>query len=69
MRDELEEALEPWAILDKRVIYQGAVPLTQVLVQWSQLQADHTWEYLPELLKQFPRATGLLYILEDKNGF
>jgi len=59
--DELEETLEPQAILDKRVVYQGAAPLTQVLVQWSLLQSDHTiWEYLPELLTRFPLVVSLL---------
>lgn len=30
-----EEVVEPQVILDKRVVYQGSVPLTQVLVRWS----------------------------------
>ncbi|XP_052171660.1 uncharacterized protein LOC127787642 [Diospyros lotus] len=61
IEDELEEHLEPRAILDRRVVHQGAVPLIQVLVQWSHLQSDcTTWEYLHELLKKFSRATRLL---------
>ena len=61
IEDELEQQREPQAILDRRVVHQGAVPLIQGLVQWSHLQPDHTtWEYLPELLKKFPRATNLL---------
>lgn len=33
IEDELEEQREPYAILDRRVVHQGAVPLIQVLVQ------------------------------------
>lgn len=59
--EEAEEIMEPRAILQKRIMYEGKVPLTQILVQWSHLHPDHTtWEYLPNLLKQFPRAMGLL---------
>ena len=52
---------EPMAIVDRRVIYQGSLPLIQVQVQWNnRLPDDTTWEYLSELLKQFPRVAGPL---------
>jgi len=58
-----EPTLEPEAILDRRVIYQQGAPLIQVLVKWSQLPMDdNAWEYLPNLLKQFPRVASLLCI-------
>ena len=61
MNEEEEGVVEPQAILDKRVLYQGFAPLTQVLVRWTQKDPNHTtWEYLPKLLDRFPRATGLL---------
>ena len=60
----LEDAvvnMEPLVVLEKRVIYRDSLPLTQVLVQWTQLHLDHTsWEYLPDFLKQFPRVAQLL---------
>jgi len=53
--------IEPLAILEKKVIYQNTLPLTQVLVQWSYLHLYHTtWEYLLDLLKQFPWVDQLL---------
>ena len=59
--EEEEGVVDPQAILDNQVIYQGSVPPTQVLVRWSQKDPDHTtWEYLPELLTQFPRPIRLL---------
>jgi len=57
--EETKEVIEPWAIVEKKVIYQGSLPLTQVLVQWSHLHPEHTtWENLLD---------GLLKILGDKN--
>ena len=59
--EEEEEVVEPQAILDKRVIYQGSLSLTQVLVRWSHKDPHQTtWDYLLELLTQFPRSAGLL---------
>ena len=47
--------VEPALILDRRVIYKHGAPLTQVLVQWIHLHPDNNmWEYLPDLLTQFP---------------
>ena len=58
-----EQPKEPRAILDKRVLYKHGAPIPQVLVSWSGLHADNnTWEYLPDLLNQFPRAASLLSI-------
>lgn len=37
MEEESEEPIVPRAIVDKRVIYRGAIPITQVLVRWSHL--------------------------------
>ena len=46
---------EPVAIIDRWVIYKHGDPLTQVLVKWSRLHPNNnTWEYLTDLLKQFP---------------
>ena len=54
---------EPTAIIDRRVIYKQGAPIIQVLVQWSNLHPDNnTWEYLLDILKQFPQAAGLLSI-------
>ena len=48
-------------ILDKWVIYKHQAPLTEVLVRWANMHLENsTWEYLPDLLKQFPRVAGLL---------
>lgn len=59
--EENEVAVEPQAVLDKRVIYQGTTPITQVLIRWSHLPPDQpTWEYLPDVLKQFPCVISLL---------
>lgn len=58
--EDLTVNVEPLTVLEKRVIYQNSLPLTQVLVWWTHLHLDHTREYLPNLLKQFPRATQLL---------
>ena len=56
-----EQAVEPEAILERRVVQQGGVPLIQVLVKWQgNTTGGNTWEYLPELLKKFPRAVSLL---------
>ena len=50
--EEMEEVVEPRATVEKRVIYQGSLPIIQVLVQWSHLHPEHTtWENLPVLLK------------------
>lgn len=50
--EDLVVEVEPKAVLDKRVIYQDSMPLTQVLVQWSYLHPDNTtWEHLPDLLQ------------------
>jgi len=54
-----EQAVEPEAILERRVIQQGRVPLIQVLVKW-QRNTGNTMEYLPELLKKFPHVVSLL---------
>ena len=43
---------ERQAIVDRRITYKEALPLMEVLVQWSHLHLDNaTWEYLPNLLK------------------
>lgn len=61
--DSTDSPKEPIAILDRRVIYNQGAPIIQVLVQWSNLHSDNnTWEYLPDVLKQFPKAAGLLTI-------
>ena len=65
---EIYESLELEAIVDRQVIYKQGAPLIQVLVKWQdKIAEDSTWEYLPDLLKQFPRSANLLSILEDKN--
>ena len=57
------KTLEPEDIVDKRVIYKQGAPLIQVLVKWQDGAVDDsTWEYLPDLLKQFPRSANLLSI-------
>jgi len=58
---QMEKEVEPRAIVEKRVIYQGNLPITQVLVQWTHRPPEYTkWENLLELLQQFPKAVGLL---------
>ena len=53
MEEEAEVVLEPRAIVDRRAIYQGTAPITQVLIRWSHLPPDQpTWEYLPDVLNQ-----------------
>lgn len=65
---EIHETLEPEAIVNRRVIYKQGAPLIQVLVKWQdKTTEDNTWEYLLDLLKQFPRSANLLSNLEDKN--
>jgi len=55
--------VEPAFILDRRAIHRQGTPITQVLVQWTHLHPDNnTWEYLPDLLQQFPQAAQLLPI-------
>ena len=52
MTEDEEPIVVSIAILDKRILYQQGIPLTQVLVQWSTLHPDNnTWEYLPDLLR------------------
>jgi len=59
--EQLEEEVEPRAIVEKRVIYWGSLPITQVHVQWTHRPPKHTtWENLLELLQHFPKAVGLL---------
>ena len=56
-----QQRTEPIAILDKRVIYKHQAPLTEVLIKWANMHPENsTWEYLPNLLKQFPRVASLL---------
>jgi len=38
--EEDEVAIEPQAMVDKRVIYQGTAPITQVLIRWSHRQTN-----------------------------
>ena len=53
--EDKEVIMEPQAIVDRRITYKEALPLMEVLVQWSHLHPDNTtWEYLPDLLKQYP---------------
>jgi len=53
--DSDDSLKEPTTIIDKRVIYKQGAPIIQVLVQWSNLHPNNnTWEYLPDILKQFP---------------
>ena len=60
---EISKAVEPEAIMDKKGIYKQGEPLIQVLVKWQDgTVEDSTWEYLPNLLKQFPRSANLLSI-------
>ena len=60
---EEAEPTAPIAILDRCVIYKQGAPIIQVLVKWSSLHLDNnTWEYLPDLLKQFPTTASLLHI-------
>jgi len=63
---KVQEALgtpKPTAIIGRRVIYHHNAPIVQVLVRWSNKHGDDcTWEYLPDLLNQFPRAANLLNI-------
>jgi len=61
-REEKEDAI-PATILEKRVVCKNGAPLIQVLVKWSSLHDDNnTWEYLPDLLRQFPNSVSLLHI-------
>ena len=61
LEEEYQGESKPMAIIDRRVTYQGSLPLIQVQVQWNNRPPDDkTWEYLPELLKRFPRVVGLL---------
>ena len=70
MDEDVEVEVEPQAIVDKWVIHEGPLPLTQVLAQWTHLHPDNTtWEYLLQLLKQFQRAAQLLTFLGDKKDF
>ena len=58
-------AVEPALIVDKRVIYRHGSPLTQgpLYIQWTHCHLDsNTWEYLLDLLTQFPQAARLLSI-------
>jgi len=65
--EDEENMAQPQAIIDKRITYQGTMPLTEVLVQWSHLHPENvTWEYLPALLSKYPRAAQLLSFLGDK---
>ena len=58
---EDQQKMEPIALLDKRVTYKHQAPLTEVHVRWANMHLENnTWEYLPNLLKQFPRVAGLL---------
>ncbi|XP_052201682.1 uncharacterized protein LOC127807684 [Diospyros lotus] len=53
--------VEPKAVLVRRVVYQDSLPLIEVLVQWTHLHLNNiTWEYLPDLLQQYPRVASLL---------
>ena len=60
---ETNKPVEPEAIIERRVIYKHEAPLIQILVKWQDNSSDYnTWEYLPDLLKQFLRASSLLNI-------
>ena len=60
---EVGQIVEPKVILDRRVIYKHGAPLIQVLVRWQGKPSEkNTWEYLPNLLKQFLRVVSLLNI-------
>jgi len=65
--EDVEGEVEPLAIIDRRVVHQGPLPLIQVLVQWSHRHPKNTSrEYLPQLLNKFPRVAQLLTFLGDK---
>jgi Chromo (CHRromatin Organisation MOdifier) domain len=56
--------IEPLVILDRRTVKKRNQPVTEVLIQWSNLaEEDATWESWNELLKQFPDNC-----LEDKTN-
>ena len=54
---------EPITVLDRRAIYRHEASIPQVLIKWSHLHSDsNTWEYLPDILRQFSRVSSLLHI-------
>jgi hypothetical protein len=58
-------ALQPRAILDRRMIRHNNRAVTQVLIHWEGLPlAEATWEFKEELKLRFPE-----FNLEDKVGF
>ncbi|XP_073265974.1 uncharacterized protein [Populus alba] len=60
-----EPALQPRAILDRRMTRQNNQAVTQVLIHWDgQPPAVATWEFNEELKLRFPQ-----FNLEDKVGF
>ena len=47
-------ALEPIAVLDRRMVQRGNKPATQVLVQWTNsFPEDSTWEFLFDLQQRY----------------
>lgn len=60
-QEDADLDIEPQAVIDRRILYKDSLPITQVLVQWKHLHPDNsTWEYLPDLLQRYPRASNLL---------
>lgn len=58
---EVRRIVESEVILDWRVIYRQGALIIQVLVKWQGAgEEESTWEYLPQLLQQFPRFVNLL---------
>ena len=66
--------LEPSAILGRKLVNKGNVPITQVLAQWNHSRPeDATWEDLASIRAQFPlfdtTAPPVTTILVDKDYF
>nr|CAD1821648.1 unnamed protein product [Ananas comosus var. bracteatus] len=47
--------IEPVAVLDRRLVKHRGKATTQLLIQWFNQPVEHaTWEYLPDLQRQYP---------------
>ena len=60
-----EPALQPQAILDRRMVRHHRQAATQVLIHWQTLSSSEaTWEFVEDLRLRYPQ-----FFLEDKEHF